>query len=127
MLQKNYTASETHYLCDECSEAITNPLCPYCLTEEVEAWLTLYPNLKHEIKPHIDRYLHRGFMNFSTICIKCRNPSAFLCPYCFTNHVLISLKKINASKLILKEFFDFFNFDFDHTGYTHEAERLGVI
>jgi hypothetical protein len=127
MLQKNYLASEAQFMCDECSEAVTNPLCPYCLNEEVEAWMTLYPNLKHDLMPLLNKYLNRGFSNFSTVCIKCRNPSAFLCPYCFTEHVLSALKKIHASNVILKEFFVFFNFDFDHTGYSSEAEALGVI
>ena len=43
MLLQNQPAHETHetqYICDVCSDAITNPLCPFCLTEEIEVWLS---------------------------------------------------------------------------------------
>lgn len=61
-----------------------------------------------------------------TSCIKCKNNSAIVCPYCFTEYVLQELKKLEANKIVLKEFFVFFNFDFDHTGYYDEGEKLGV-
>lgn len=128
LTQKNYPASEPQFVCDDCREAVINPLCPFCLTIEFEAWLTLYPNLKHEILPKIKKYLSKSDSNDnpSTKCIKCGYKSTFLCPYCFTEHVLYELKAINAGKIVLKEFFEFFNFDFDHTGYYKEGEDLGV-
>ena len=63
----------------------------------------------------------------ATKCIQCGNKRAAICPYCFTKVVLDELKKMKSNKLILTEFFDFFNFDLHHTGYTKEAERLGII
>jgi hypothetical protein len=130
ILQKNYSSTEPQFMCDVCSEAVINPLCPFCLTLEVEAWLTLYPDLKHELLPKIKKYLSSKVYNLSTPftkCIKCKHHSAFICPYCFTEHVLIFLKDSNTNKIVLKEFFEFFNFDFDHNGYTIEAEKLGVV
>ena len=129
MLQNNYSASETQFMCDVCSEAIINPLCPFCLNTEIEAWLTFYPNLGEELLPRIKKYLHQinNFSRNSTACIRCNSKRASVCPYCFTEFVLDELKKIHASRIILKEFFQFFNFDFDHTGYSKEAERLGLI
>jgi len=133
LLQKDYTAhetNETHYACDVCSEAVTNPLCPFCLTIEIEAWLTLYPSLKNQILPKLNEFLKKTnnkITNYGTQCIKCKISRAFVCPYCFTENVFNELQKINADKLILKEFFEFFNFDLHHTGYTKEAEELGVI
>jgi hypothetical protein len=128
MLQKKHSASETQYLCDVCSEAVVNPICPFCLTTEIEAWLTLYPNLREELLPRIKMHLLRPESNVkSTKCIKCKTHSAFVCPYCFTEFVLLELKKISVNRIILKEFFEFFNFDFEHTGYFKEAEKLGVI
>ena len=41
--------------------------------------------------------------------------------------VMRELKQINVNNIILREFFEFFNFDFHHTGYSKEAEMLGVI
>lgn len=128
MTQKNYPASEPQSMCDVCSEAVTTPLCPFCLTTEIEAWLTLYPNLRQELLPRIKRYLLRVENNLNpTICVKCQDNTAFVCPNCFTEFVLGELKKISANRIVLKEFFEFFNFDFDHTDYFKEAEKLGVI
>ena len=128
--QKKYFAPETQFICDECSEAVTNPICPSCLTEEIEAWLTLYPNLRQELIPQLQNYLRKlksKFAGLGTACIKCRNNRAFVCPYCFTNRVFDELIRINASKIILKEFFEFFNYDLHHTGYTKKAEKLGIV
>ncbi|MEM0465705.1 MAG: hypothetical protein QXW97_03330 [Candidatus Pacearchaeota archaeon] len=119
---------ERQLLCDICSIAITNPICPSCLSEEFEAWLTLYPNLKKELIPKLEKYINwledRRYNN-PTTCIKCRKESVTICPYCFTEYVLGELKKLEVNKIILKEFFEFFNFDFERTGYTKEAEKLG--
>ena len=86
MLRENdYWASEAHYLCDVCSEAVTNPLCPNCLAVEIEAWLTLYPNLRKELMPRIKAYLNRSNNKAveSTLCIKCGDKRAAICPFCF--------------------------------------------
>jgi hypothetical protein len=130
IIPKNFPAPETHYMCEVCSEAITNPLCPFCLTEEVKAWLTLYPNLSSELLPKLNKYLEmisNQIVNYGTECIKCKNKRASVCPYCFTEFVFRELKKINTGPFILKEFFEFFNFDFHHTGYTKEFEQMGVL
>jgi len=134
VLQKNYSAHESHdgnytYNCNVCSEAITNPLCPFCLAEEIQAWLTLYPHLKEDIQSSLDDYLlnvNNSITNYGTICIKCNEDTASVCPYCFTEFVFKKLVAIDAGRLILKEFFEFFNFDLDHKGYTKFAEEIGV-
>jgi hypothetical protein len=129
LTQNTFPNAEAQYMCDICSEAVTNPLCPNCLSTEIEAWLTLYPDLRKKLLPKLNLFLnqieHKPFS--STVCIKCNNKRASLCPYCFTDKVLNELKKLHANKIVLKEFFQFFNFDFDHTGYSYEAEKLGVI
>ena len=125
--QLNYPGTE--FLCNECREAIVNPLCPFCLTTEVEAWLTYYPDLKNQLLYRIKSYINRIYIysNSITKCIKCNQNTTFLCPYCFTNYVLEELKLINVNNIVLTEFFEFFNFDFDHSGYYKEAEKLGVF
>ena len=128
--KKNSMAEETQYMCYECSEAVTNPICPFCLTTEIEAWLTLYPNLRKELMPRIYKYLNKieeNLLNYATKCIKCGSRKASVCPYCFTEYVLEELKKISANNIIIREFFEFFNFDLHHKGYSEEAEKLGVI
>ncbi len=116
-------------MCDVCSEAVTNPICPYCLAEAISAWLTLYPNLREELMPKLKNYLNKisGRLLNYTICIKCKSKRAMVCPYCFTEFVLRELKKLNVSPMVLKEFFEFFNFDLHHTGYSNEAYELGVF
>ena len=130
MLLQNHPTNEPEHICDICSEVITNPLCPFCLTVEIEAWLTLYPSLRQELLPRLNIYLKKinnKITNYGSQCIKCKNERACVCPYCFTEYVYNELQKINAEKLILREFLEFFNFDLDHTGYTKEAEDIGVL
>lgn len=117
------------YNCNICNETITNPLCPFCLAEEIKAWLTLYPHLKEDISPSLNDYLkniNNNITNYGVICIKCSKDRASVCLYCFTEFVFKKLVEIKASKLILKEFFGFFNFDLDHKGYTEFAEEVGI-
>ena len=131
-LKNNYNANELHdetYSCKICSEAITNPLCPFCLAEEIQAWLTLYPHLKEDLISSLNAYLtniNGSITSYGTTCIKCGKDRASVCPYCFTEFVFKKLVEINAGKLILKEFFEFFNFDLDHKGYTEFAEETGI-
>ena|SRR3989344_3690515 len=129
LLQKKYFTPETQFVCDVCSEAVTHPICPSCITEEIQAWLTLYPNLRNELIPRLKEYLNEIEEKEidSPICIKCHDKRAAVCTYCFTEKVLDELKKMNSNNLILREFLEFFNFDFYHTGYSREAERLEVI
>ena len=126
-----YPASERFYECVNCQEAIFNPICPVCLTTQLEAWLSSissYP-LKKKLIEKIKKYVERtdNLAGETTKCIACGNPRASLCPYCFTNYVFNVLKEMNVSREIIKEFLQFFNYDFEHTGYSKEAEKLGVI
>ena len=43
------------------------------------------------------------------------------------NAVYKKLKAIARSRKAQKEFLSLFNFDFEHTGYSKDAEELGVI
>ncbi|MEN9625841.1 MAG: hypothetical protein RL557_169 [archaeon] len=130
MISKNFTtAFETSHLCDVCSEAVSNPLCPYCLAEEIDAWLTLYPDLRKILIPQLKKYLaniSNRITSYGTTCIKCGEKRAFVCPYCFTEFVFNELEKINAGNRVVQEFLDFFNFDFEHKGYFKEAEEEGM-
>ena len=113
MLQKNSNAFEQHSTCEVCGEVVTNPLCPICLSLEIDAWTTLYPNLRNELLPKIKRYLERIEENImhSTKCIKCKRARTSICPYCFIDSVEGELKKLESNSLVLTEFMDFFNFD----------------
>ena len=111
--QNNYPAFEQQFHCDICSEAVTNPLCPVCLTGELEAWLTLYPNLKNDLLPKLREYLKRlneGVID-ATECIKCKNKRASICPPCFIDYVFGELKKSKINRFVFKEFLQFFNYE----------------
>ncbi len=133
MLRKEHLiAFERFYECLDCHESVFNPICPNCLTFQIEVWLSSissYP-LKNKIMKRIKDYVAatNNLAGPSTPCVACRKPTATLCPYCFTNYVFALLKCMHAHREILKEFLQFFNYDFEHTGYTtKEAEKLGVI
>lgn len=113
MLQKNSSAFEQHFMCEVCGEAITTPLCPICLSLEIDAWTTLYPNLRNELLPKLKTYLERIKENIisSTKCIKCKRAITSICPYCFIDFVEGELKKLESNNLVLTEFMDFFDFD----------------
>jgi len=130
MTKQIYFASEPQFLCDVCSIAVTNPLCPTCLAGEIDAWSTLYPDVRSRLLPKIKEYLNQAEDHIvfeATLCLKCNEKIGIVCPYCFTAFVLKELKRMKANRIILKEFLEFFNFDFDHDGYSKEAEKLGII
>jgi len=113
MLQTNSNAFEQHFSCEICGEAITNPLCPLCLNLEIDAWTTLYPNLRNELLPKLKTYLERikeSVIN-ATECIKCKKATTSICPYCFIDFVEGELKKLGSNNIVLTEFMDFFDFD----------------
>ncbi len=129
MMQYNYLASEPLHECSICHETIIHPICPICITTQIQAWLTSYSNyheLKDSLFPELRNFFEKHFKE-STECIKCKKARVCICPYCFTEFILDELKRINANKIILKEFLIFFNFDLEHKGYYKEAEKLGVV
>jgi predicted amidophosphoribosyltransferase len=119
-------------ICLECGEDIHNSICPCCLFEETKQWFAesrnISPekvlNISREIKKFIERdtALAKSINNHQE-CLICRDSSSYLCPYCFTEFLLKILKKNKVSREIMKEFFVFFNYDFEHTGYSKEAEK----
>jgi hypothetical protein len=114
MIQNDQHTNNTEYLCDTCNEAVSNPICPFCLAEEIEAWLTLYPDLKRELIPRIHDFLDNisnHLDNYGTICIKCNETSAHVCSHCFAELISEELNEINASRIVQKEFYEFFNLE----------------
>jgi len=113
MLQTKSLAFEPQFYCEICGETVSNPLCPVCLSLEIDAWTTLYPNLRNELLPKIKKYLKRIEESIvsSTKCIKCKRAITSICPYCFIDFVEGELKKLESNNLVLTEFMDFFDFD----------------
>lgn len=116
-------------LCLECGEEVFNPLCPDCLAREIKVWLNEKPpRLRKQVETEIKNILkfcknNEGY----TKCISCKGNKVFLCPYCFTERVYRKLKDSKASKREMKEFLSYFNFDLEHTGYSHDIDDFEVF
>ncbi len=126
---KEYDVNSFNYTdCIECKEGIFNPICPFCLAQEIKAWLDQANNkkLRRIVMQEIRKILNNSFIStfISNKCIKCKNYTSFMCPYCFTEKIYNAIKnsKIKNKKRIREEFLTFFNFDFEHTGYGKELE-----
>ncbi len=116
---------ERFYECLECDEPVTNPLCPDCLKIELQAWLTNYPNLGQKLLPKLNQYLNqlKKLTKDTTQCIHCNKKATSLCPYCFTEYTLNELKRLKINKQILKEFLQFFNFNFEYSRHIKDTEK----
>lgn len=117
-----------HNDCLNCGESIFNPICPECILRQFRSWIKVYPALAN-IEKNITHFVncHKTFASKSQRCITCNKHSSYLCPYCFTEYIYNLLKQAKLSKLILGEFLFLFNYDFEHTGYYKEGERLGIF
>src|SRR3989344_6629606 len=105
MLKNFYSEHEPgFYECEICNEPITNPICPVCLSAEIDIWSTNYPNLRRELVPRLKKLLRRiqQRTNDAVQCIKCNEKRIFVCPYCFIRDVLVELDGLEANKLVKK-------------------------
>jgi hypothetical protein len=113
MLKNFYSEAESgYYECEICNEPITNPICPVCLSREIDIWSTNYPNLRKELTPRIRKYLKklRQQTREAVQCIKCNEKKMSVCPYCFIREVLSELNGLEANRMIKREFLQFFNY-----------------
>lgn len=144
MLEKNNAAVQAYsienpsnlnilnYECLECGEPITNPICPDCILKQFTIWIEQYPKLKKKILPGLKKFVKssKEFKQDSQTCIVCYKNSTYLCPYCFTEFVLYSLKEIKSEDNILRDYLEFFNFDFGDfrgRGYSKKAREAGIL
>ncbi|MDD5192932.1 MAG: hypothetical protein PHH54_06500 [Candidatus Nanoarchaeia archaeon] len=113
MLKNFYSEREPgFYECELCNEPITNPICPVCLSAEMDIWATNYPNIRKELVPRLKRHLKKFKQQTreAVQCIKCNEKRISMCPYCFIREILSELDEIKADKIIKKEFLQFFNY-----------------
>ena len=94
--------------CVVCKEAITNPICGFCVDAAVNEWLL------QEGFEAIDLNIEFG----EDSCILCKKDMA-VCSYCHTKNVLDVLKeKIPQKKF--EELLSFYHLDLDKKGYLEE-------
>lgn len=105
---------ETETICTVCDEAITNPICPDCLEQEMKAWLAgKNPSMVWKLRNWSEIY--RGFSTGKTKCIFC-GEYMDVCAHCFSQEILDSLKAENPE--LEEEFITHFNYSL------HEVPRL---
>ena len=123
---------DVFYDCLECGEPVTNPICPDCLFREFEVWVAKYPRIGRKVVKRLKKFLsiRENFEEDSQTCVVCKNNSAYLCPYCFTDFVLSVLRDAGASEIVIRDYLEFFNFDFGDFsgkwGYFNEIEKLDM-
>jgi hypothetical protein len=109
----------------ECNEGIFNPICPVCIAKQICVWSEdngFEKKLKRKIKRFTDSIKNR-FTDEGVDCAICKNHQTSICPYCFTNKIYSFLQKLGVKRKILEEFLVYFNYDFEHTGYSKDFEE----
>ena len=120
MIQNN-----SHGLCLECNEGIFNPICPNCLAREMRAWIRSN-GFNKKIGNKITEFANLAKNNFideGVECAICKSNQTSICPYCFTSKIYRFLQKLKVKRKILEEFLTYFNYDFEHNGYSKEFEE----
>jgi hypothetical protein len=116
---ESYPGKDLYYECEICHEPVTNPICPYCLAEEIMIWSTVYPDIRKALMPRLMAYLRnlKKHQRDSLICIKCKRHTVSVCTYCFIRAVLDELEALDVNRIVKKEFLQFFNYDLGHEKY----------
>lgn len=112
-------------ICIECNEGIFNPICPSCLAGQMHAWVEsngFDKKIKENITTFTDRIKNK-FIDEGMNCAVCRINQTLICPYCFTEKIYNFLQRLKVSRKILEEFLIYFNYDFEHSGYSEEFEN----
>jgi hypothetical protein len=120
MIQNN-----SYGLCLECNEGIFNPICPACLAREMRIWIE-ENGFNRKIGREISEFansIKNKFIDEGIDCAICKSNQTSICPYCFTSRIYNFLQKLNVKRKILEEFLTYFNYDFEHTGYSEDFEE----
>ncbi len=110
--------------CVLCREAVTNPVCPDCLAEQIAAWLgEREPGLIAELRLKTRQMsMHLFDEDKCVICFKGMD----ICAYCYTEHIFDWLKTTKNSELV-NGFLSAFHFDLERKGYVKRAEEEGFV
>jgi hypothetical protein len=111
----------------ECNEGIFNPICPSCLAREMQAWVESN-GFDRKVGNSIIKFANtiknkNQFTDEGIDCAVCKTNQTSICPYCFTSRIYNFLRKLMVNRKILQEFLTYFNYDFEHVGYSREVEE----
>lgn len=96
-------------ICEECDEAISNPICPNCLERQAIAWLMerKKETLVIRVKDRMDLIKRQSNSSKSNVnCVICKNKLS-ICPHCTSNEIL---KALNKEKKLSNDFLRLFNY-----------------
>lgn len=96
-------------ICEECDEAITNPICPDCLERQAVAWLMERKKdfLIKKVKEKMNNIKKQSSDSDSNVnCIICKNKIS-ICPHCTSKEIL---KVMQKEKRIFGDFLNLFNY-----------------
>jgi len=100
---------EIYALCEECDEAITNPICPDCLERQIIAWLMERNKevLVMKIRERMKLIKSQSNSSKSNVnCVICKNKLS-ICPHCTSNEILKALKKERRLSSDFMSLFDY--------------------
>lgn len=111
--------------CQICMEAISNPICKNCHTQEVDSWLKDlkigYPERKKVISALKDKIPPNPIETNST-CIICKQNEINVCSYCFFYITLKILSDEDFSYEIIEDFLETFNYQLGYEKYEKERK-----
>lgn len=96
-------------ICEECNEAITNPICPNCLERQAIAWLMERKKelLVHKVKDRLAVIKkHSKESNSNVNCVICKTKLS-ICPHCTATELWKVLQK---EKRIANDFLVMFSY-----------------
>ena len=92
--------------CPVCMDVIDNPICPECIQEEIEQWLSnKSPRYMDNLRKSITHFDNKDVNGPK--CIKC-GKQVEICPYCFMKELNNIIKETYPE--LLDEFHTFFGF-----------------
>jgi hypothetical protein len=96
-----FVMGEIASCCVECNQAITNPICASCLSEEMHV-------LVRETRPDLAKHIVGFHFDGEVNCIKCQKGMS-LCAHCFSKDIYEFIKENDNA--LAKEFVNRFDFD----------------
>ncbi|MEM4756217.1 MAG: hypothetical protein QW594_03725 [Candidatus Woesearchaeota archaeon] len=96
--------------CLDCGQAITTPLCPACIAEQMRAWHADFTlgNSTHSSSTLSKLFDEPFVTSGGGKCIKC-NASFGLCSHCFTKALMIEV--FNEKPQLISSYLDTFNYE----------------
>jgi len=105
-------------VCTVCSEAITNPICPDCLAEQMISWLN---EIKVDLDVVYDSALIFKGLETSGKCIKC-NKDMTVCRHCFTREVYNGL--VDKYPKLEEDFMRMWNYEIFDWDWKDSQEKM---